>query len=367
MTPQKFTDQIITLRASATSTKPKGVDKENRMMRGVVVAEAIQIKDYRGSWYGLALDDEFITSLAAYGKKQKNGVICNFGHNYNNLGRRLGRMSNFSLDGGKVYADLSILKSADSAPGMNGLGTHVLELADEDAGTMMFSIKFDYEYLFQRDTAGAEVKCYYYDKKDNYIYPNEELGAVYFKFKSLSAVDLVDEGAATNSLFSSQDELADAAQALLSAPGIEDVLASNKYPVLERLYGAPKSTDSIIDSLKALLGLTKKDESLSFTPKEETVDITQLQADLAAAQAALQVERDTATQLQADNAALTTQVADASAQFTALSARIEALEKLPAATHTLGNEEKEDPQPVKLRAYEANPLNAKWMEKQKAK
>lgn len=364
MTPQKFTDQIITLRASA-STKPKGVDKENRMMRGVVVAEAIQIKDYRGSWYGLALDDEFISALSAYGKKQKEGVICNFGHNWNNLGRRLGRMENFSLDGGKVYADLSIYKSADSAPGMNGLGTHVLDMAEEDAGTMMFSIKFDYQYLFQRDTAGAEVKCYYYDKKDNYIYPNEELGAVYFKFKSLSAVDLVDEGAATNSLFSSQDELADAAQALMSAPGIEDVLANNKYPVLERLYGAPKSTDTIIDSLKALLGLTKKDESHSFTQKEETVDITQLQADLTAAQTALQVERDTVTQLQADNAALTTQVADAAAQFTALSARIEALEKLPAATHTMGNEEKDAIEDKDVPLYKKNPMNQKWLNSKK--
>lgn len=337
---QPFTDRIVTLRASSSS-KPKGVDKDNRMMRGVVVAEAIQIKDYRGSWYGLALDDEFIAALATFAKKQKDGVICNFGHNWNNLGRRLGRMENFVLEAGKVYADLSIYKSADSAPGMNGLGTHVLDMAEEDEGTMMFSIKFDYHYLFQRDTAGKEVKCYYFDKKDNYIYPNDELGAVYFKFKSLSAVDLVDEGAATNSLFSSQDELADAAHALLNSPGIEEVLANHQFAVLERLYGAQKST-GIIDSLKSLLGLTK-DESHYITQNKEDVDvdITQLKADLEAAQAALQVERDTVTQLQAEKAALTTQVADAATQFEALSARIEALEKLPAATHNLGNEEKE--------------------------
>ena len=136
--------EVITLRAAAPGARAKGVDKENRMMSGVVVAQAMQIKDYRGSDYGLELDTAFLQDMYAFVRKQKQGVLSNFGHNYNNLGRRLGRMNNFTLEGDTLYSDINIFRSADTSPGLNGLGTHVLEQAEEDPGSMMFSINFSY-------------------------------------------------------------------------------------------------------------------------------------------------------------------------------------------------------------------------------
>jgi hypothetical protein len=353
----KFTDTVVTLRSVMSGQANKGVDKDKRMMYGVVVAEAMQIKDYRGSDYGLELDTTFINDMVAFAKKQKDGVIVNFGHNWNNLEARLGRMTNFAINDNRVNADLKVLTSADSTPGRNGLGTHVLNLAEEDPGMMGFSIKFSYKYMYQRDSGGKEVKCYYYDRaKDQYFYPSPELGPVYFKFDKLTSVDLVDEGAATNTLFRSQEELAQAAHDLLNTPGIEDVLAKNKYPVLEQLYSAQKPAGSIIDSLKALLGLNKDELHSVTTQNKEEVDqetFNKLQADVTAKEAEI-------TALKAANETLTTQVTTATTTLADLAKRMDELEKTPQGKHSMGNEEEEAP-PVELKAYEQNPINQKWM------
>lgn len=360
---KQFTDITVSLRASLSDQRPaKGVDKDKRMMYGVVVAEAMQIKDYRGADYGLELDDAFIQDLAVYANKKKEGVICNYGHNYNNLNSRLGRMTAFVVMDGRVYADLSILKSADTTPGANGLGAHVLNMADEDPGMMMFSIKFGYKYMFQRDTMGKEIKCYYYDaQKDRYYYPAPELGPVYFKFDKLTSVDLVDEGAATNTLFTTQDELAAAAHTLLNAPGIEDVLAKNTFPVLEQLYGAHKGT-SIIDNLKALLGLDKRESHSITSQKESEVDNTQfdqLKAEIDAKDVKIAA-------LEKENGDLKTTVTAAQDALTKITERVEALEATPLAKHNQGDEDK-DPKPEQLLEFEKNPLNAKWLERQRQK
>lgn len=332
---------IITLRAE--SAKPKGVDIDKRMMYGVVVAQAMKIKDYRGSEFGLELDEAFLKDLVAFAKKQPKGAMSNYGHNYSNLGRRLGRMSNFSLEGDTIYADLSIPPYVDNTPGMNNLGISVLQQADEDPDTMMFSINFSYKYLFQRDNTGLEIKTLYYDRKrGSTVYPAPELGAVYFKFASLGSVDLVDEGAATNSLFSSQDELADAAHNLFSTPGIEQVLASHKFPVLEEFYSKSGST-SILDSLKTLLGLNKPESTLSNQVNIEDVENTEILAQLKDAQTELAAATKANQDLTAELATVKTANADFTTKVTnletTLSARIEKLEKGPLGTHSLGNEE----------------------------
>jgi hypothetical protein len=362
MDKKQFTDITVSLRAAYSNQRPnKGVDKDKRMMYGVVVAQAMQIKDYRGSDYGLELDAAFINDMVTYAKKQKDGVISNYGHNYNNLNSRLGRMSAFSIIDDTAYADLSILKSADTTPGANGLGSHVLNMADEDPGMMMFSIKFEYKYMFQRDSGGKEVKCYYYDRdKQQYYYPSPELGPVYFKFDKLTSVDLVDEGAATNTLFSTQDELAAAAHQVLNAPGIEDILSKNNFPVLEQLYGANKGT-SLIDSLKSLLGLTNK-ESHSITTKSEDVDATQFET----LNAAITAKDAELAALKTENAELKTTVTAAQDALTKITERVEALEKTPLAKHEQGDEEK-DQQPEVLPAFMNNPLNKNWIARQKAK
>ena len=343
-----FENKSIALKLTATHKQSAKVDKAERMMYGVVVAEAMQIKDYRGSDYGLAINDIFLDDLVKEGNLPGQGILANYGHNWDNLGRRLGRMSNFVKRDGKVYADLRIFKAADKTPQLGNLGDYVLDMAAEDAETMAFSLKFNYEYLYQLDSKGQEYKVYYYkgDGISNdmeWVSPDATLGAVYFKLSTLDYVDLVDEGAATNSLFT-------------------------KNPELD--HSAPLDHINIVDKIKALLGLNKKESADLITTNNKEVNTEELNAikgtiDGFETQFATITAAQTA--LQAAAAGLETQFAAISDAQTALQAaaagletRIAALEKTPLAKHESGAEET-DGHEEELKAYETNPINRAWL------
>lgn len=182
--------------------KSVNVDKENRMLNGVVAIEPMDIKDYRA----FSINEEFITDLVALGKKQKDGVKSYFGHNWDNEGKLLGRAINWREEEGKAKYDLVIHKAADNSPTLPNVGKYLLDLMEEDDNAMMNSIVFQPEYFYQFADTGKKVKCYEYSKDGDYIYPNPELGKVYPKIGTLMSTDIVSEGAATNSMFKSQPE-----------------------------------------------------------------------------------------------------------------------------------------------------------------
>ena len=103
------------------------VDITSRSITSVIVLERGKIKDSRD----FLIDDEFASSMFKAAKAAKGGVISNFGHNWDNLGKRLGRFSNFSDDGTTIRADLSIYEAADASPSLPGLGSYVLQLAQD--------------------------------------------------------------------------------------------------------------------------------------------------------------------------------------------------------------------------------------------
>ena len=350
--------KILQFRRSASATN---VDVTSRTITGVIVMSRGQVKDYRQ----YVLDDAFADALMKSAARDKKGVMANYGHNYDNLGKRLGRFTNFADDGTDIRADITIFQSADDSPSLKGLGTYVLKMAQEDNQALMSSIKFSYKYEFQRDGSGKEYKVNYYDReKSQWVPSNPDMGDVYLKFDQLRSVDIVDEGAATDKLFTSQDELAQAAHDLLHTPGIEDILASHRFPVLEQLYGAHHEPESILDRLKALLGLSK-DVSHPITPQnQEDVDqetFNKLQADVTAKDAEIAALKAEKEKLAKDAASVT----ELTSALTALTNRIDALEKTPQAKHSQGNEE-DEPAQEKVAAYKLNPLNAKWLERQKA-
>lgn len=177
------------------------IDKENRKLLGVIAVEPIDIKD----WRPFSVNDVFISELVAYANKNKSGIKSHFGHNYNNLGKQLGRADNWRIEEGKAVFDLTIAKYADSSPGLSNLGQYIMEVLEEDNGACMCSIVFKEKYYYQLDKAGAEVKVYYYDKNNQMVRPIAEYGKVYPKFDILKSVDIVEEGAATNSMFEMAD------------------------------------------------------------------------------------------------------------------------------------------------------------------
>ena len=178
------------------------IDKENRQLLGVIAVEQIDIKD----WRPFSVNETFISDLVAFAAKQKEGVKSNFGHNYNNLGKQLGRATNWRIEDNKAKFDLTIAKYADSSPGLPNLGKYVMEVLEEDNAACMCSIVFKEKYYYQLDKAGAEVKVYYYNKStERWVEPIQEYGKVYPKFDILKSVDIVEEGAATNSMFELED------------------------------------------------------------------------------------------------------------------------------------------------------------------
>jgi len=127
----------------------------------------------------------------------------------------------------------------------------------------------------------------------------------------------------------------------LNTPGIEQVLSSHKFPVLDEFYN--KGSKSILESLKSLLGLNKEESTLINQENQEDVENTEIlaqlkdaQTELAAATKANQTATAELAALKVENAELATKVTDLE---TTLSARIEKLEKGPLGTHSLGNEE----------------------------
>lgn len=179
------------------------IDKENRKLNGIVAIEPIDIKD----WRPFSINHEFISDLVAAANKQKEGVKSHFGHNWSNEGMLLGRAGNWRVEDDKAKYDLTIYQSADKSPKMPGMGSYLLDLMSEDNNAMMNSIVFREQYFYQETKDGQKVKCYYYDKKsDSWIKPNPELGKVYPKLGQLYSTDIVSEGAATNSMFSTIPE-----------------------------------------------------------------------------------------------------------------------------------------------------------------
>ena len=162
------------LRATIPAVRPEQVDAAAGEIRGFVVAEAMEFTDGRGRFTVESLRQIVLLWPTA-------GLKCRFGHptiyNDGGLVRLLGRAFNPRVDGGCVRADLRLNPTSFGTPS-GDLGGYVLNLAKNDPGALMASLVLDSNEL-----------------------PGEWGGPSVWMPTKLHAVDLVDEGAATVSLF----------------------------------------------------------------------------------------------------------------------------------------------------------------------
>lgn len=265
------------------------IDKENRKLNGIVAIEPIDIKD----WRPFSINQEFISDLVAAANKQKEGVKSHFGHNYANEGMLLGRASNWRVEDDKAKYDLAIGSYADKSPKMPGMGSYLLDLMSEDKEAMMNSIVFREQYFYQETKDGQKVKCYYFDKKtERWITPNPELGKVYPKFGQLYSTDIVSEGAATNSMFSTMPENETKMQKFinaikdfftLSADDESDIISSSLNNNTEMdatpKNPAPDATQTELQSLRAELAALKGQSTPAAA--SESPEVTALKAEIA--------------------------------------------------------------------------------------
>lgn len=165
-----------------------GVDSHAGIIKGVIVAREGVAKGH-----GVYLDSEFIAEVARLGNEKEKGLKARFGHpnqQIDAIGTYIGRYKNFRVIEDKVYADLHLAKAAKAAP-VGDLYTYVLEMALENPDMFGNSIVFN---------MGSPKIVEEYNEATGQV---EE--KVYVTITELTASDVVDTPAATESLFSAKN------------------------------------------------------------------------------------------------------------------------------------------------------------------
>jgi hypothetical protein len=280
------------------------IDVEAGILRGVVMCEVGPAKGH-----GVELEQQFIDALAAYADKHLNsglGLKARFGHpamSDSTMGSQMGYFKNIRKDGTQLKGDLHLLASADLSPKAPKMREWVLSMAQEATEFIMSSIVFRASGLYQRDpetNEAVELKAdekgdvmTQFDDQPVFVDFNEEKGA------TLQYTDLVEAGAATNSLFSAEmNPKMYAVRAIEFVRENEDILAYlqkhpetlNKFASELGIAAAPKKAN-LFQQFKEM-----------FQDADEQQDTTadNLQNELSTAQATI---KDLETQLATATAA----------------------------------------------------------------
>jgi hypothetical protein len=341
------------------------IDAENGILRDVVMVQEGPAKGH-----GVSLEAEFVKDLVAYDNRKfkTTGVKGRFGHpgaSDNTMGMQLGYFKNVREREVKgkmqAIADLHLLNSADLSPDKPNMRQWVIAMSQEAPDFIMSSIVFTPGPLYQRDTEGKKKYVPIKTDPDGFKYyaPDPELGEIYVEFGKKGEhhfTDLVEQGAATESLFSSEANphffVSQASAWLDEHPEIKSFAKANPDKVFAffRALGIEPKPLKKMSLLKLLFGADKAEETtLSADQISDLRDklnladtsLTDATTKLAAAQSA-----NTSLQAELDN----TKSALSTAQ-----SRIVELEAKAAAVHTNGTSETSE-EPEK-KSYHSSPAN----------
>ena len=157
-----------------------GVDRESAVLFGVTITQLGPVRSHGGS-----IDLKFLQDLVQQANDRPKGIKARFGHPNmcsTALGTYLGRFRNFRLiEDAKVIGDLYLDDSAKIAPSGN-LFEYILQMAEHNPDMLGASIVFEADDFETVDIEGIETD--------------------FFRLKTFRAADIVDDPAATDSLFS---------------------------------------------------------------------------------------------------------------------------------------------------------------------
>lgn len=227
------------------------VDVEKGILYDVVMCQEGPAKGH-----GVELERSFIEELVAYDVKHfsKQGVKSRFGHpamcGGDPMGTQAGSFFNFrtrevemSQGQGKrkikvmqAIADLHLLDASNDSPTHPGMKDYLLKMAQENPDFIMQSIVFRPGAEYQYDAKGEKVVL----ESDEFGYINlDKTQSIFVEFKEHYYTDIVEAGAATDSLFSAQfNQKSFAVQAvewLNDNPSIKEFIKSNPDKVKEFL------------------------------------------------------------------------------------------------------------------------------------
>jgi len=217
------------------------IDRDNGIIRDVIIVEAGAAKGH-----GVHLEESFIEHLINYDQQHfsDTGNKARFGHpsmSDSTMGTQMGYFRNFRKEEGRGIADLHLLKSADKSPTKPQMREWMLSMADEATDFVMCSIVFKPSGYYQYDPEdGSRVDLetsswgrprVKFENERVYVDFNEEKGARHYY------TDLVESGAATNSLYGqqfNQDKFAvRTIEWLQENPDILQFIRSNPHKILE--------------------------------------------------------------------------------------------------------------------------------------
>ena len=245
------------------------VDKENRVIKEVVLIEP----DREASGHGLFVDDVMVNQVVEFGKAGGDtGFKARFDHPNactSAMGTQLGRLKNFQLKGGKAVADLHIGEFTKDAPG-GDMGKWLLSVAAEDPDQVGFSI------VFMSD----ESETFEAGEGDDADSP--EFSYPHARIKTFYGADIVDEGAATSSLFEEgivgrPNYMAE--QAVLFVKEKEDLFRTALEPLITKMFNENINQKSInmSDKKPSLLERITKAVQTEFSAEVvvETADVVE--------------------------------------------------------------------------------------------
>lgn len=174
--------EVMTLKTG--KLKPKAVDREKRLLRGVSVIEQGEAK---GHPFDVSADT--VKDVVRLGQNAAKGIKVRFAHPdacSDGIGTALGRATNFrsTEDGERALADVHILEAASKSP-RGDLGAYIMELADEAPDLFGMSIAAEGRLERDLDQDGDPAT----DDDGNIIRPR-------LRVQQLNGVDVVDSPAA---------------------------------------------------------------------------------------------------------------------------------------------------------------------------
>ncbi len=184
----------------------KPVDREKGIIRGASAMQAVEALGH-----GVLIDAVALGQVRDFGNSAAKGAKSRFTHPgmcSDGMGKMLGRMQNFRIEGDKVVGDLHLADSASRTP-EGDLRGYVLDLAEEDPSAFGMSVVIS-TFRVWKLTNGTEIRTdddslkrgsgwdVYYERPTN-----ATTESPFVRVTELHAVDVVDEPAANrDGLFS---------------------------------------------------------------------------------------------------------------------------------------------------------------------
>jgi len=258
------------------------IDAEAGILRDVVMCQVGPAKGH-----GVHIEQSFIEGLVEYATKHYGtgpGLKARFGHpalSDTTMGSQMGYFRNIRLREDQAIGDLHLLNSAELSPKAPQMRSWVLSMAEEATDFMMSSIVFKPSGLYQYDPESGErvdlEGSAKFAEEPVFVDFNEEAGA------SLMYTDLVESGAATASLFSTEvNRDLFAVRTIEFLEENEDILAfirSNPHKLIEmaeklgiELPQAKPTPQDKFSALKAWIFGEKPEETAAEAPENRAAE-----------------------------------------------------------------------------------------------